>query len=94
MNDKDWRGKRGDRETPGRYQRLYLFIQILRVLCPNLTDSSYISNNSFEFPTTLKNPTFHVLELKKNKNIRIRLNLDLFWELETEKKLLKKEMKE
>ena len=34
-------GKRGDRETPGRYQRLYLFIQILRVLCPNLTDSSY-----------------------------------------------------
>ena len=28
------------RDTPGSYQRLDLFIQVLRVLCPNLTDAS------------------------------------------------------
>ena len=26
--------------TPGSYQRLDLFIKVLRVLCPNLTDAS------------------------------------------------------
>ena len=28
------------RKPPGRYQRLDLFIKVLRVLCPNLTDAS------------------------------------------------------
>jgi hypothetical protein len=27
-------------EAPGSYQRLDLFIKVLRVLCPNLTDAS------------------------------------------------------
>ena len=27
-------------QSPGSYQRLDLFIQVLRVLCPNLTDAS------------------------------------------------------
>jgi hypothetical protein len=28
--------------SPGSYQRLDLFIKVLRVLCPNLTDSSIL----------------------------------------------------
>lgn len=33
-----WRKK-----TPDSYQRLDLFIKVLRVLCPNLTDASFLS---------------------------------------------------
>ena len=31
-----------EERTPGRYQRLDLFIIVLRVLCPNLTDDSFL----------------------------------------------------
>jgi len=45
---------------PGSYQRLDLFIKVLRVLCPNLTDASKLNSNKTspwegvetkEFPT-------------------------------------------
>jgi len=28
--------------SPGRYQELDLFIKVLRLLCPNLTDASFV----------------------------------------------------
>ena len=36
--------KRG--RPPGRYQRLDLFIKVLRVLCPKLTDASSITGTT------------------------------------------------
>jgi len=30
------------KRSPGRYQELDLFIKVLRLLCPNLTDESLI----------------------------------------------------
>jgi hypothetical protein len=37
---------------PGRYQELDLFIKVLRLLCPNLTDASSKDKSHFEGEVT------------------------------------------
>ena len=53
-----------DVETPGGYQRLDLFIEVLRVWCTNLTDASIMPDPESKENTKEKNETaffFHIL---------------------------------
>jgi len=53
--------------SPGRYQRLDLFMKVLRVLCPNLTAFSLLNLELREKREEVKDQKTENLELKTDQ---------------------------